>query len=97
MTATAKAPRIKIAAFRDLVRSVQYRMDWLTGGTSEEFKRQDVAGSMAQVVGELRDAMPQVPARFADDLAEAERMIASASRLVARWNRAQGRPALQLV
>lgn len=97
MTATANAPRLKIADFRGLVRSVQYRMDWLTGGTSEEFKRQDVAGSMAQVVGELRDAMCQVPARFADDLAEAERMIASAARLVARWNRAQGRPALQLV
>lgn len=97
MTATAKAPRLKIADFRGLVRSVQYRMDWLTGGTSEEFKRQDVAGSMAKVVVELRDAMPQVPVRFADDLAEAERMIASAARLVARWNRVQGRPALQLV
>lgn len=97
MPAAAKAPRLKIAEFRGLVRSVQYRMDWLTGGTLEEFKRQDVAGSMAQVVGELRDAMPLVPARFADDLAEAERMIASAARLVARWNRAQGRPALQLV
>lgn len=97
MTATAKAPRLKIADFRGLVRSVQYRMDWLTGGTSEEFQRQDVAGSMAKVVGELRDAMPQVPARFVDDLAEAERMIAAAARLVARWNRAQGRPALQLV
>lgn len=97
MTATAKAPRLKIADFRGLVRSVQYRMDWLTGGTSEEFKRQNVAGSMAKVVGELRDAMSQVPVRFADDLAEAERMIASAARLVARWNRAQGRPALQLV
>lgn len=97
MTAAAKAPRLKIAEFRGLVRSVQYRMDWLTGGTSDEFKRQDIPASMAEVVAELRAAMPLVPARFAEDLAAAESMIASAARLVARWNRAQGRPALQLV
>ena len=80
--------RLKIADFRRLVDSLNWSRNWLTGGTREEFKRQDVPGQLGAAIARLEGALPLVPARYAADLESARSAIAYAQRTIERWHAA---------
>src|SRR5690606_1013248 len=84
----SSAARLKIADFRALVEALNHARHWLTGGPAEEFKRQDIPGRLGAAIDRLQGALPQVPARYAADLAAAGEAIAYAERTIARWHAA---------
>lgn len=78
--------RLKIADFRRLVDSLNWSRNWLTGGTREEFKRQDIPGQLGAAIARLEGALPLVAARYAADIESARSAIEYAQRTVERWH-----------
>ena len=78
--------RLKIGDFRRLVDSLNWTRNWLTGGTREEFKRQDIPGQLGAAISRLEGALPLVAARYAADLESARSAIEYAQRTVERWH-----------
>ena len=80
--------RLKIADFRRLVDSLNWSRNWLTGGTREEFKRQDIPGRLGRHIARVEGALPLVPARYAADIESARSAIEYAQRVIERWHAA---------
>jgi hypothetical protein len=88
---TAQTPRLRIGEIRDIIRSCDFRREWLSGGTSDEFVRQNVGPALQEKIDELRALV--IPPRFAEDIRQRDRAIASAERCIARWNDARAEAA----
>ena len=80
--------KLRIADFRALVNSLNWSRNDLTGGTAEEFKRQDIPGRLGRAIARVEGALPLVPARYADDLESARSAIEYAGRVIQRWHAA---------
>ena len=80
--------KLRIADFRALVDSLNWSRNDLTGGTSEEFKRQDIPGRLGRHIARVEGALPLVPARYAADIESARSAIEYAQRVIARWHAA---------
>lgn len=83
----SKPTRMTIGAIRDIIRSAQHRRDWLTGGTREEFKRQQVGPSLEEKIAELQAL--DIPPRFVADIESRDKEIDYCRRVIERWNAAQ--------
>lgn len=75
---------MKIAAIRDIIRAATWTRSDLTGGTIDEFIRQDVGGRLAAKIAELRALV--IAPRFADDIAHRDGEIERCEAVIARWN-----------
>lgn len=80
--------KLRIAAFRALVDSLNWSRADLTGGTREEFKRQDIPGRLGRHIARVEGALPLVPARYASDIESARSAIEYAQRVIERWHAA---------
>lgn len=81
--------KLRIADFRALVDSLNWSRNDLTGGTAEEFKRQDIPGRLGRAIARLQNGLPLVPARYAADLEAAHAAIDYAGRVIQRWHAAR--------
>ena len=84
----SSSARLKIADFRGLVDSLNWSRNDLTGGTREEFKRQDIPGRLGRSIARVEGALPLVPARYASDIESARSAIEYAQRVIERWHAA---------
>jgi hypothetical protein len=84
----SSSARLKIADFRALVDSLNWSRNDLTGGTREEFKRQDIPGRLGRHIARIEGALPLVPARYAADIESARSAIAYARQVIERWHAA---------
>ncbi len=75
---------MKIAAIRDIIRAATWTRSDLTGGTINEFIRQDVGGRLTAKIEELRALV--IAPRFADDIAHRDGEIERCETVIARWN-----------
>lgn len=83
---------MKIAAFRDIIYSLNWsRMD-LTGGTSQEFARCNVPAHLNPHIESVKAAALLVAPRFKVDLEKATSAIGYAEKVIARWHDAQEKP-----
>jgi len=80
--------KLRIADFRALVNSLNWSRNDLTGGTREEFKRQDIPGRLGRHIARVEGALPLVPARYASDIESARSAIEYAQRVIERWHAA---------
>jgi hypothetical protein len=74
---------MRISEIRDIIRRANWTRHDLTGGTCDEFRRQDVGGRLAEQMEKLRAL--QIPARFVRDIEEREHAIDAAAKTIARW------------
>ena len=81
--------KLRIADFRALVDSLNWKRNWLTGGQAEEFRRQTVGPQLEAAIARLESALPLVPARYARDLESAASAVEYARRVIARWHAAR--------
>lgn len=81
--------KLRIADFRALVDSLNWSRNDLTGGTAEEFKRQDIPGRLGRSIARLEGAVSLVPARYAADLESARAAIEYARGVIQRWHEAR--------
>lgn len=79
--------KMKIGEIRAAIRGSMYTRNWLTGGTSEEFRRQQVGPQLQAKIVEL-EAL-QIPERFAEDRRRREEEIGYCRKVIARWEAAQ--------
>lgn len=86
------AAKQSIGSIRDVIRSAEFRRNWLTGGTSEEFRKQQVGPALAEKVAELRALV--IAPRFAADIEHRDNEVERCERTIARWNEAQTAPAI---
>lgn len=82
--------KLKIAQIRDVIQSAAYSRNWLTGGTSEEFRKQQVGPSLTETIAELK-ALDIAP-RFAEDIDWRATEIKRCEAVIARWTAAQTAP-----
>lgn len=78
---------MKIAAIRSAIRCAAWSRSDLTGGTRDEFVRQDVGGRLAAAIAELRALV--IAPRFAKDAQDRDAEIARCEAVIARWQAAQ--------
>ena len=78
---------MKISDIREKIQSLYYLRDMLTGGTSEEFARQNVGPDLAARIVEV-EAL-EIPARFKADIEERRQQIEYAQKVIARWEGAR--------
>lgn len=83
-------PLKRIGEIREVIRGATWTRNDLTDGTAEEFKRQKVGPRLTEKIAELQSL--QIPARFADDIAQRDREIERCNAVIARWNEAQHKP-----
>ena len=81
------APKMKIAEIRDVIRGAEFSRNWLTGGTSEEFRKQAVGPRLREKVEALRALV--IAPRFADDIEQRAREIERCEATIARWEAVQ--------
>lgn len=86
---------MKIADIRDVIRTAAWVRRDLTGGTSEEFKRQDVGGRLAEQVAKLKALV--IPERFPAERLARDEQIGYCEDVVARWLKARGSVAVPVV
>lgn len=79
---------MKIADIRDVIRTAAWVRRDLTGGTSEEFKRQDVGGRLAEHIAKLKALV--IAERFAAERLARDEEIGYCEDTIARWNKARG-------
>lgn len=75
--------KMKIAKIREIIRSGYYLRDMLTGGTLEEFARQEVGPDLEKKIAEIEALI--IPARFTADITEAAAEIDRCREVVERW------------
>lgn len=75
---------MKIAAIRDILRAATWTRFDLTGGTIDEFIRQDVGGRLTAKIAELRALV--IAPRFVDDIAHRDGEIERCEAVIARWH-----------
>ncbi len=78
---------MKIAEIRNVIDSAGWTRADLTGGTSEEFRKQQVGPSLRAHVAKLQAL--EIPERFARDIANRDREIVHAEKVIARWEAVQ--------
>jgi hypothetical protein len=83
--------KMKIGEIRAAIRGSMHTRNWLTGGTSEEFRRQQVGPALQAKIVEL-EAL-QIPERFAADRLQRDEEIGYCRNVIARWEAAQVKPA----
>jgi len=81
--------RLKIGDFRNLIDSLNYSRSWLTGGTAEEFRKQDIPGSLLPKIAQLQSALNLVPAKFDNDLRRAATAMEHAVAVIDHWRACQ--------
>lgn len=81
---------MKIGEIRDIIRGAQWTRNDLTGGTSEEFRRQRVAERLTEKIAELQAL--SIAARFAEDIKHRDEEIARCRQVIERWHAAQVAP-----
>lgn len=88
MPASAKstAPKLKIADFRLEVRGLNWLRHDLTGGTPDEFVKQNVGPMLEKRIAEVEALIPQVHSRFQEDIDDANSAIAYARKTIDRWH-----------
>lgn len=74
---------MKIADIRSIIRAATWTRSDLTGGTIDEFIRQDVGGRLTAKIEELRAL--EIAPRFADDIAARDGEIERCAIVIARW------------
>ena len=89
-TAEAKQPRLKIGDFRRQVDALNFSRSWVTGGTSCEFKKQNIPQHLEPKIQALQDSLQRLPSRFTDDAALARSAIEYAEKTITRWHSVQG-------
>lgn len=75
---------MKIAQIREIIRRAMWTRNDLTGGTAEEFRKQDVGPRLEAKIAELRAL--EIAPRFADDIADRDAEIVRCEAVIARWN-----------
>lgn len=80
---------MKIAEIRDVIDHANWSRRDLTGGTSDEFRRQDVGRRLGEHLGKLKALV--IPARFAQDIVNRASEINGCEAVIARWNDTQFR------
>jgi len=81
---------MKISEIRDIIGNAEWSRHDLTGGTAEEFRRQDVGPRLEAKIAELQALV--IPPRFVDDEARRVKEIEHCQRVIDRWNKAQEVP-----
>lgn len=84
---TTKTPRLRIGQIRDAIGAACHSRHWLTGGTREEFKRQNVGPELQAKVAMLRAL--DIPPRFAADIERRDSEIKYCEQVIERWNQAR--------
>jgi hypothetical protein len=79
--------KMTINQIRDVIQAVRWNRNDLTGGTSEEFTRQQVGPILEKKIAELRALV--IPARFVRDIERRDEEITFCLRVVGRWVAAQ--------
>jgi len=77
------APKLPIAKIREIIRSGFFLRDMMTGGTREEFARQNVGPELLARAAQI--AGLEIPERFQVDRMEANAEIARLQEVAARW------------
>lgn len=80
-------PKLKIGQLRDVIRFAAYVRHDLTGGTSDEFRRQQVGPRLREEIQKLQAL--DIPARFASDIERRSDEIRYCEKVIARWDAAQ--------
>lgn len=83
---------MKIAEFRRIVGYLNHARRDLTGGTPEEFRRQNIPVRLEPHIKAVTRALEQIAPRFEDDIASATSAIQYANKTIARWNDVQTQP-----
>lgn len=86
---------MKIAQIRDVIRTAAWVRRDLTGGTPEEFKRQNVGGRLAEQIAALKALV--IPERFPAERLARDEQIGFCEDVIARWNKARGSVAVPVV
>ncbi len=87
---------MKIAAIRDIIRAATWTRSDLTGGTIDEFIRQDVGSRLTAKIAELRALV--IAPRFTDDIEHRDGEMQRCEAVIARWqNRREEAKAAQIV
>jgi hypothetical protein len=81
---------ISITEIREAIRDVGYTRESLTGGTSEEFKRQGVGPKLTEKVAQLRAL--EISPRFEADIQRRAKEIWRCEQVINRWNSVQDSP-----
>jgi len=74
---------MKIAEIREMIDTLNWTRNDLSGHTRDEFKRADVPGRLRPKIEACRALV--IPARFARDIERRDHAIASAEKMIARW------------
>lgn len=80
---------MKIAEFRDVVYSLNWSRNDLSGSTQDEFRRCDVAKRLNSHIEAVNAALLEVAPRFKNDIERAESAIKYAKTTIERWEKAQ--------
>lgn len=79
--------KMSIGKIRDTIRAVRWlRMD-LIGGTSEEFRKQNVGSQLEKAVERLKSL--EIPSRFVKDIERRDEEISFCLRVIGRWQAVQ--------
>lgn len=78
---------MKIGEIRDVIQGARWTRNDLTGGTREEFRKQQVGPVLLAKVATLEALV--IPPRFAQDEQRRAEEIEYCQRVIARWNAAQ--------
>lgn len=78
---------MKIAQIRSVIDALNWTRRDLSGATSEEFKRMDVAARLAPRIADCQAL--EIPARFARDVESRASAIQYAEAMVQRWKALQ--------
>lgn len=78
------AKPLKIAEIRKEIDGAIWAIDWYTGGTADEFVKQDVGPALTKRIERL-EALCIAP-RFAHEIQARTTVIERLQRTIARWN-----------
>lgn len=78
---------MKIAEIRNVINSLNWTRNDLSGATTQEFKTMDVAARMAPRIAECKAL--QIPARFTADIESCRNAIERGEAAVTRWRAMQ--------
>lgn len=81
-----KTPRTPIADIRRAMDASTWTRNDLTGGTPEEYRRQDIPARLAPHLERLRSLAPEIPERFAEDRRMLQVCIERCEEEIARWH-----------
>lgn len=85
----AGVKKMRISDFRDAVDSLNWNRRDLGGATRQEWLREDVRTRLQRRIDAVQQLVPNVPARFAEDLRHARESIESAKAAITRWQDAR--------